>query len=560
MKSLIQQNEEIQQFVQPEITQKSYEKLISQLEEGEYQIPKFQRDFVWEKSKVALLIDSILKGYPVGTFILWKTKDKLNSLKGLGNKVFNAPPEDNYIYYVLDGQQRMTSLYLAIKGLNIENVNYEDLYIDLDNANIIDIKEKKNLYINSNDEICSVDKPTKFITVKDLINLNITELLSRYSNDIEIIHKIELLKNRIKEYRFSTIEVENQPIEVIADIFTRINTTGKELTLFEIMNAKVYDEKLKFILNDKCEELEQELKGTGYEDITEHGTVILQVMAACLGKECRRKDILSIDKADFIQIWDNGINALKLAVDNLKTLYKIPVSKLLPYDSLLVPLSYLFFINNLNPDLTTTQKELFQKYLYRVAISQRFSSASETKLSYDLRIMKKIKNNTQINFDEDVPLTIPKNIEELTELIKNTNFSTSNRFCVGILDIFANFEPKKFSNNGNIILDNSWLSRANSINYHHFFPKAFLEKAGIKNENSIANIVLIDDYLNKNTIRAKAPSVYIGGFSKENPHLLDTLKTHLIDDIAVFGILNNDYEAFLQNRSKRIAEEILKRL
>ncbi len=73
--------EETKQFIQPEPLPKSYDKLLSKLEDGEYQIPKFQRNFVWEKSKVALLIDSILKGYPVGTFILWKTKDKLNSLK-----------------------------------------------------------------------------------------------------------------------------------------------------------------------------------------------------------------------------------------------------------------------------------------------------------------------------------------------------------------------------------------------------------------------------------------------------------------------------------------------
>ncbi len=552
--------EETKPFMQPDPLPKSYDKLLSKLEDGDYQIPKFQRDFVWEKSKVALLIDSILKGYPVGTFILWKTKDKLNSLKKIGNTIFKDPPKDDYIYYVLDGQQRMTSLYLAINGIETEYDNYSELYIDLDKTKLTEFKGKKELIIDSNENICVVDKPQIYITVKDLMNLSITEIINRFKQNLEIIQKIEILQKRIKDYRFSTIEVENQPIDVISDIFTRINTSGKELTLFEIMNAKVYDEKEKFILSDKCETLQKELAGSGYENLVEHGTVILQVMSACLGKDCKRKDILDINKQDFIRIWDSGIKAIKLAVDNFKSVYNIPVSKLLPYDSLIVPLSYLFFINNLNPDLTNEQTKIFEKYMYRVAFSQRFSSATETKLSADLKVMNKIKNAEAFNFEELVPLTLPRKKEELAELIKNINFSTSNRFCIGILDIMVNKFPKKFSNNGNVILDNSYLMRANSANYHHFFPKAYLATKGIQNENSIVNIVLIDNYLNQNEIRAKAPSEYIKDFTKENNKLAETLKSHLIDDINEFGISDDNYEQFITKRSLKIAEEIISKI
>lgn len=552
--------EETKPFMQPDPLPKSYDKLLSKLEDGDYQIPKFQRDFVWEKSKVALLIDSILKGYPVGTFILWKTKDKLNSLKKIGNTIFKDPPKDDYIYYVLDGQQRMTSLYLAINGIETEYDNYSELYIDLDKTKLTEFKGKKELIIDSNENICVVDKPQIYITVKDLMNLSITEIINRFKQNLEIIQKIEILQKRIKDYRFSTIEVENQPIDVISDIFTRINTSGKELTLFEIMNAKVYDEKEKFILSDKCETLQKELAGSGYENLVEHGTVILQVMSACLGKDCKRKDILDINKQDFIRIWDSGVKAIKLAVDNFKSVYNIPVSKLLPYDSLIVPLSYLFFINNLNPDLTNEQTKIFEKYMYRVAFSQRFSSATETKLSADLKVMNKIKNAEAFNFEELVPLTLPRKKEELAELIKNINFSTSNRFCIGILDIMVNKFPKKFSNNGNVILDNSYLMRANSANYHHFFPKAYLAAKGIQNENSIVNIVLIDNYLNQNEIRAKAPSEYIKDFTKENNKLAETLKSHLIDDINEFGISDDNYEQFITKRSLKIAEEIISKI
>ncbi|MCD6124882.1 DUF262 domain-containing protein, partial [bacterium] len=62
-------------------TQYSLDKIFSMIEEGNIKIPQFQRDFVWDKVKAARLLDSVLKGYPIGNLILWKTKDRLRSLR-----------------------------------------------------------------------------------------------------------------------------------------------------------------------------------------------------------------------------------------------------------------------------------------------------------------------------------------------------------------------------------------------------------------------------------------------------------------------------------------------
>jgi uncharacterized protein with ParB-like and HNH nuclease domain len=84
----------------------------------------------------ANLIDSIVKGYPIGTFIFWKTKDRLRSIRNLGNLVLPEPHEGDSINYVLDGQQRLTSLFIAIKGLSISRIenkseDFSEMYIDL---------------------------------------------------------------------------------------------------------------------------------------------------------------------------------------------------------------------------------------------------------------------------------------------------------------------------------------------------------------------------------------------------------------------------------------------
>ena len=68
---------------QPKPISRRYDDIIRNIENGIYQIPKFQRGFVWDKNKSAKLIESLLKGYPIGSFILWKTKETLFSTKDI---------------------------------------------------------------------------------------------------------------------------------------------------------------------------------------------------------------------------------------------------------------------------------------------------------------------------------------------------------------------------------------------------------------------------------------------------------------------------------------------
>ena len=146
--------------------------------------------------------------------------------------------------------------------------------------------------------------------------------------------------------------------------------------------------------------------------------------------------------------------------------------------------------------------------------------------------------------------------------LKEQWFSAGNAFCKGIICLYASFKPHSFDGEGAVELGNAWLKRANSRNYHHFFPKSYLRKKGYGKwyANSILNITLVDDYLNKRTIGSKAPSVYMKFFKKQNKKLESTMKTHLIYDLDTFGVWDNDYDAFVEKRGKRVLTQILKRL
>jgi hypothetical protein len=538
---------------QPKPIGRQYNDIVTNVNNGIYQIPKFQRDFVWSKEQTAKLIDSLLKGFPIGSFILWKTNQRLKSLKKIGGKILNEANDGDYVYYILDGQQRMTSLYLALEGVEIGKNNYKEIYIDIEKD------------IETDDEICTLEKTDRCITFYELINERISHFYKTFTDDD--VEKIEDLRDHIKNYEFSTIEIENQPMEKIAEIFTRINVGGKVLTLFEIMNAKVYSEDILdgdgnithkgFDLEDKFETLIDDLKYGGYETIGENKSIILQLMSLILLKNAKREAILSIDKDEFIAEWADTIECMKLAIDKIIDYFKITASKLLPYYVLIVPIAYFYKINRSKPPSKSQLKDI-EKYFFRSAISWRFSSSVESKLNTDIKIIERIKNNEIIDFDKELPIP-NKSKSYFVDTLKE-NFSASNAFDKAVICIMAYAEPKKFSDNSKVRLDNSYLSMSTSKNYHHFFPKAYLKRMkNDENANALSNITLVDDFLNKRVIKDKEPQKYITDFQKSNSDINESLKSHFIE-LSGFGVLENDYDLFLNQRASMLADEILKRI
>lgn len=534
---------------QPKPDSKKYTDLISEIQKGQIKIPKFQRDFVWSIEKTAKLLDSILKGYPIGTFILWETNERLNDIKNIGNLELPPVPDDIKVQYVLDGQQRITSLYAAFLGASIQKegekkiTNYGSIFVDLEGD------------IDNNDEqiIVSEQPENTFITLNEVLNFNdnLLEIKERFSD--EQFKKIHQYSQTFSTYDFSTVVLRKEDIDSAIEVFTRINTGGQTLTLFEIMSAKTYDEEQNFDMQDRFQKLLKELENNSkYNTIS--STVILNVLGLILSKnkECKRKVVLQLDKQRIIDIWDDVISALKDSIDYFRSVYRIPVSTLLPYDALLVPFSYFFYFQKENPK--GEQIKYLEEFFWRISLSYRYSSSTESKLAQDIKRIDQILKGERPNYDEiKVFLNSPKDLID-------TGFSAGSSYCKAVLCLLAFYEPKDFQNNGKVILDNSWLKMANSRNYHHFFPKSYLKKRGIGNENSIVNITLVGADLNKRKIRAKAPSIYIQDFMDENDGLPKSIKSHLIENIDDFGIHSDDYSVFLEKRSTAIYKALKNRI
>jgi len=537
-------------MLQPENQTKKYDFLFADIDSGRIKIPKFQRDFVWTKEQSAKLIDSIIKGFPIGTFIFWKTTEELRHVKNIGNVNLPDPPSGEPVSYVLDGQQRITSLYAVRKGVRLtkegQEINYGDIAINLD------------MDPDTDDQVVTVDLPADahYITVHDLLTSDLTDLIQKH--DIEYIQKIDIYKKRLTTYDFSTIVITNYPLDIACEVFTRINTGGTELTLFEIMVAKTFDTDRNFDLAQKYQWLidnhrnGKDLEDADYETIP--ASTVLQCVSACLTGQIRRKDILKLSKNEFIEVWSKVTEAIFSAVDFFRTYLRIPVSGLLPYNPLLIPFTYFFYKTNGNPPDNFQEKMLSQLFWW-ISIGSRYSSGLENKVAQDIERIDAILKHEQPSYQgEEIRLTM--------DHLRYRWFSAADAFSKALLCLYAYHLPRSFNNNSLVKIDNSWLKTSTSKNYHHFFPRAYLSNAGVQwwQANSVLNITIVDDFLNKRVIRAKSPGEYMKPFEKSNKHLSETMRSHLIDDLDEYGIWENNYEKFLEARGQRILDEINGRL
>lgn len=537
--------EEVSVLLRPENANKKYEALFLEIDSGQIKLPMFQREFVWDKEQSAKLIDSILKGYPIGTFILWKTREALRSVKDIGNHTLPETPKGDYAQYILDGQQRITSLYAIRKGIRIskdgKEINYRDIYVNLDYDPLHD------------EQIVTSQKEEEkiYVSVHDLLTSDALDFIDEIGK--EKARQFQEYKTNLTTYDFATITIKDYPIDIACDVFSRINTGGKPLTLFEIMVAMTYDEAKGFDLALKYDELlngsdeaDKSLTKAKFETIP--AATVLQAVAAITTDSIRAKDILKIRRDKFIANWEPMVSSMFTAVDFIRTKLHVPVSQLLPYASLLVPFTY-FFNKNGNKRPTEIQAKLLKQFFYWVGLHWRYSGSTETKIAEDLKKMNLILKERMPKYSSD-ELTVS------AEDIADTWFSAGNSNVKAILCLFASQRPRNLDDDSDVILDNSNLKIASSRNYHHFFPKAYVSKHFKDCEaNLVANIVLIDAASN-NKIRAKAPSFYVGEFKESNSKLASSLKSHFIGGQRDFGIIDDDYNKFIRKRSATIANAL----
>lgn len=339
---------------------------------------------------------------------------------------------------------------------------------------------------------------------------------------------------------------ETKTLTDACNIFTRLNTTGTPLSVVDIMVAKTYDKD--FVLRQRVEDLNTELTESDFEL---KDTTILQCMVACVAQDTETKTIL--DNAMKIKKeWDETANAIKQAIGFLKSTGGVcKISKLLPHEILLAPLSYFFYqfdrMTN-KPQKGVELNKALKRFFWYNVFSMNYARSQNTRARDDMKELDSLLSGNFHVFkptDYDFDGFDAKDIRE--EEISSTPFIKT------ILCFLVSKTPLNYNDNSKVEIEKA-INPQSLKSLHHIFPKTVYKEKLI---DSIANISIISASLN-NDIRNERPKAYFAKFAS-NPNLATTLKEHhFIGDLGEFGINGDNFDTFIERRSALIAEEIKK--
>jgi len=532
------------------------------LAKDKYLIPTFQRDFVWEPENIRKLWDSIFRFYPVGSILYWVTDSYLHTHRKLGGFIF--PHDEDTIRkfkewaYILDGQQRATSLLVSIlggKGKVKDNENFDyTLYFDATDASFFfaDELEKRKTKVN----------PAFLIRIKDVPKWGFSfykEISAEegFNNDIE--HNLEQLQRIFTDYKLSLIKIQGVEVNEVCEIFERINQEGKKLDPVDIIVARTYrNEDLSkgvkgFYLRDNLKGLKAILISQGNRFQNVEDLTIIQMVATCLRKEetGSRKSFgitpAALDNLTTKDLEDNWESCQKTILETIKFLTDIKIHgpDMLPFIYLIMPLCNYFHKNN-NPN-----RSIAKQWFWRTAFGLDDFRRADEVYSYCVDFFDKIESREQVK--------VPKLVISKTKLVQ-TNYYYRNALSRAVLAFFARQSPIDFSDPDAEVLDNTYLLLSQAPNLHHIYPQNFLEKV-IKLQADTP----IDSLMNICYLRAKT-NIKIGDknplhYFREYQNVCNfdkILESHLIpfEFIEKESFSLEDYKSFLYKRAELFCQRL----
>jgi hypothetical protein len=509
-------------------------RLENEIQKGELRIPRFQREFVWERSKVVKLLQSVYNQYPIGSFFLWEALPKYNKFfKNVAELAVPLPQEYDRITFILDGQQRITSIYVTLKGMQVSGEDYRKICFDLDKEEFV-VEEADN---------------QRFVAVADIFSES--EHLKVYNNLTDSRKTtFQRCRERFVNYPFSIVKVRNQDLEEAIDVFELINQGGKRLRLFDLVAASTWTET--FDIRDQIERFNQKFVKVGFGALEPE--IVIETLSLALKGQCTRSYQLmlgtDVSVKEIVDAWQKVLESVEMAIEFLKTNLGVEKYEFLPYRDMVPLIAYLFH-NSDKMRINSAQKTKISEWFWRVALSERYSTTTFTRMGEDRELFDKILAGEDVQFNYPISVTVEK--------IKSTRMNRDSALRNAVLCMLALKQPISFRDNTKVRLDDNYFSDFKSPEKHHIFPKAFLSRQGVSADrlHLLPNFCFIPKELN-DEILDDEPKHYFAEYKGQNPEFEKALETHLIPNGSDSGIWQNDYDLFVSQRASKIMNEIEK--
>ncbi len=557
--------------------------LMNFIELGEIALPDIQRPFVWSNAKVRNLFDSMYRGYPVGYFLFWQ-----NALSGHTKNIGVDSKQKPARLLIVDGQQRLTSLYAVIKGISVIRENYESERIGIAFNPLTEIFEVSDAAIKNNKQFL----PN--VSVLWDSGFDIFDIVDDYLSAVGSVREItdeerKLIRKSIQKvagltgFPITAIELAGHVDEEdVAEVFVRINSEGKKLNQsdFILTLMSVFWEEGRKQLEDFSRSSRIPTTGTGSpfnNFIQPDPDQLLRVSVGLAFKRARLKYVYSIlrgkdletekfsdelrDKQFLklkdaqsrvldIQYWQDFLKVLRTAGFKGDKMISSKTNIIFTY------ILYLIGKTELNVDEYELRKVLAQ-WFFMAAITGRYSSSPESKMEFDLARLRQIDNPEDFCHalrqvcDEVLTgdywrITLPG---ELATAAGRSPAQLAYFASLILLEANVLFSDQKVSD----LLDPAANAKRSAIEKHHLYPKAYLGKIGIntlRQTNQLANFGLVE-WGDNSKASDKAPAEYL-------PEFIERFSSKEMERMYYWHALpeaweSMSYDEFLHERRERMA-------
>ena len=583
--------------ISPSSLDTNLSQLLQEVAVGKMQLPEFQRSWTWDDNRIRGIIASLSQGYPMGAIMRLQYGNpdicfKYRAIEGV-DMVSVAPD-----HLVLDGQQRLTSMYQAIctskpvitktdKGKEIKRYYYLNMEVCLDEnfdryEAVIGVPEDKKIKGNfDRDIVLDISDKTKEYEHKmfpvnivfDSISLMdwTVEYMTYYHNNPKAQQLFKKFKTEVIDtivaYKLPVITLDKStPREAVCKVFENVNTGGVPLTVFELVTATfaTYQDSNTnqgFDLREdwkKCRKFiraESETLRTDLFDKIDETTFLTTVTlyTSYINKQngksgavsCKKKDVLNLAYDSYCNNRDQVLLGFKLAREFLLKYQYVFRMRDLPYVTQIIPLAAICaFLGESKCNEPNTVNILTRWYWCGI-LGEMYGGANETRYANDIEdVIDEVYNKV------NPARTINAAFFSATRLLTlQTRLSAAYK---GIMALLYKEKCKDFMNATTIDLVNSMVQ---SPDIHHIFPEAYCEKQNIEHKkyNSIVNKTPILPQTNR-SIGGNAPSVYLKNILKKvngltEQELQERIESHMINYDA---LSSDDFDMYFIERAKSL--------
>lgn len=509
-------------------------KSIERILDGTVRIPGFQRKFIWEPKSAALLMDSIYKGFPFGSVLLWRTRTALKTEKQLGGFELPDPEKDYPVDYVLDGQQRLTSIFATFQTtLDPQDENPEvwlPVFYDFEAEH--DAQGTRFVALQTS-EVAA--EPGRYFPLRSFFD---PVAFSTMTHNLTPERNVEIVRvqSRFQEALIPVETFESEDRTNVAIVFERVNRMGVELTMFELLTAWTWSEE--FDLQERFISLAEEFEDFGFGSVGSDNDLMLRCCSAILQGDPAPESLVNINGTDVRASFEVVEKALRLSIDFLRTNVGARHLKFLPYSSQLIPLSA-FFSTRQSDGISDAERVVLLRWFWRSSFGHRYSGNPGRNIKRDVEAAMDLRNNATNVSLGDVPVEL-----DIGYFLSN-QFSSRTVATKAMILLLASLGPKTFLSGQDVKLD-IVLSEPNRHEYHHCFPRNFLKQLPTpptdKRINALANFAIISRAENRQ-ISDRKPSDY----RSDMPANIDAIKAGALLPDALFM---DNYDTFVQERAQ----------